>query len=196
MNQRITRYSIIIFAYTAVLYPLWVWFQNSNLTWNTISSITLFPVFGLVAFSLLWLHSISGVFEPWLRKHFNFDRFVHYTSLIILISIVLHPLLLLFYFSFNFKSIFIYGYKYIWLGIIGWLLLITYDIGKLLKRHDFFSRNWNNILIISTVGFILTFFHSLYLGHDLQLGPLRTLWIFYGATGIFATIYTYGIKKY
>jgi hypothetical protein len=51
-------------------------------------------------------------------------------------------------------------------------------------------------LLISTIGFILTFFHSLEVGHELQSGILRNIWIFYGTTGIMATFYTYGIKKY
>ncbi len=196
MNQRIINYSVIALAYAAVLFPLWIWFRNLG-SLGTVSSVTfLFPAFGLIAFSVLWLHAISGVFEPWLRKHFDFDRFVRYTSLIVLISIILHPLLLLFRFNLNLKAILSnYEADDIMLGIVGWLLLITYDIGKPLKRYDFFSRNWNNILLISTIGFLLIFFHSLSLGSDLQTGVLRILWIFYGVTAILATIYTYGIKR-
>ena len=140
-------------------------------------------------------HAISGVVEPWLRKHFVFDRFVHITVTSILISIILHPLLLLASLGFHFSSIFLYGERYIWSAIIGWCLLITYDIGKALKRYNFFVRNWNKILIISTIGFLLTFFHSLNVGGDLQSGTLRVVWIFYGTTAILATIYTYGIKR-
>ena len=182
-------------AYAAVLYPLSVWFKNSNLTLSTISPVTIFPAFGLIAFTLLWLHSMSGVFETQIRKHLDFDKFVHRTSIIILVSIILHPLLLIAYFDFNIKNLSAAIDKYIRLGIIGWILLITYDIGKALRKYKFFSKNWNNILIISTIGFLLTFFHSLYLGSDLQSGPLRIIWIFYGVTAILATIYTYGIKR-
>ncbi len=82
------------------------------------------------------------------------------------------------------------------LGILGFLLLITYDVGKALKRYDFFVRHWNKILVVSTIGYILTFLHSLMLGSDLQRGFLRGLWIFYGTTAILATIYTYGLKRF
>ena len=196
MNKKITKYLIIAFAYLAVLYPLWV--RATALNWNISTSLDWFPLFGLAAFSILWLHSISGVFEPWLRKYINFDRFVHTTSILVLVCIILHPLLLFIYLDFKFDSLLSSSYAlYIRLGVIGWLLLITYDIGKVLKRkYDFFVKNWNNILLISTIGFLFTFFHSLYLGSDLQSGPLRIIWIFYGATAILATIYTYGIKKF
>lgn len=157
---------------------------------------TLFPLLGIIAFFLLWTHSIIGVFEPWLRKRMDVDAYVHWTSLTILASIVLHPLLLLISIKFDFVSLFSYNPLPITLGVVGFFLLITYDIGKALRSREFFSRNWNTILLVSTVGFILIFFHSLMLGSHLQAGPQRALWIFFGVTAILSTIYTYGIKRY
>ncbi|MSU60475.1 MAG: hypothetical protein EXS52_00980 [Candidatus Staskawiczbacteria bacterium] len=196
-NNKITKYLILVFGYLAVLYPPWV--RIGSLQWGFNSSLipNLFPLFGLTAFSLLWLHSISGVFEPWLKKYINFDKYVHDTSILILICIIAHPLLLLLSLGFNTSSIYaIYGVKYIWFAIIGWCLLITYDVGKALKKYNFFVKHWNAILTISTIGFLLTFFHSLNLGSDLQSGLLRIVWIFYGTTAILSTIYTYGIKRF
>jgi len=185
---------LVLFSIAAVGYPLWVRWSDTTWAFDSTFLPNLFPFFGLLAFSLLWLHAISGVFEPWLREQINFDRFVRVTSIIILVSIILHPLLLLIMMGSAFTQI-IYGGKFVWFGIIGWLLLITYDIGKLLNKRDFFVRHWQKILVISTIGFLLTFFHSLNLGHDLATDPLRSLWIFYGITAIIATIYTYGIKR-
>ena len=198
MNKILIKYSIVVVASLAVLYPLWIRLQSLYWSWN-LSNIVLnvFPLFGLLAFTLLWLHAMSGVLEPWLRKYINFDQFVHSTATIILFSIILHPLLLLINLRFNISNLFLYyGFTSIWLGIISWLLLITYDIGKSLQKYPFFVKNWQNILTISTIGFILIFFHSLALGSDLQSGPLRIIWIFYGCTAILATIYTYGIKRF
>lgn len=197
MNKFI-KYSVIITAYLAVLFPLWV--RISVLSWAFDSTLlsNLFPLFGLTAFSVLWLHSMSGVFESWLRGQFNFDRFVHISSVLILFCIILHPLLLFVMLDFKFDSLLSSeSAKYIRLGVVGWLLLITYDLGKVLKRrYHFFVRNWSNILLISTIGFLLTFFHSLGLGSDLQSGALRAIWIFYGITAILATIWTYGVKRF
>ncbi len=192
-TNKITHYSIIIFFYLAVLYPLWV--RITSLQWGFNASFlpNLFPLFGLAAFSMLWLHSISGPLEPFLRKHIDLDKFVHITANLILICIILHPLLLLATFNFNIKDIYLaYGVIFIRLGIIGWTLLITYDIGKALKKYDFFVKHWNTILIVSNIGFLLTFFHSLYLGSDLQSGPLRIIWMFYGITAFLSILYTYG----
>src|SRR3989344_3092533 len=156
---------------------------------------TIFPLLGITAFFFLWIHSMMGVFEPWLRQRIAFDDFVHWTSLVILLCIILHPLLFLILIKFNLALLFSGNPTGVILGIAAFLLLITYDIGKMLKKHEFFARNWNTILVVSTVGFILSFFHSLMLGEHLQFGPLRALWIFFGTTAILATIYTYGIKR-
>ncbi|MFZ2764032.1 MAG: hypothetical protein WAX80_03305 [Minisyncoccia bacterium] len=196
MNKIAIKSSLILFSLLAVGYPLWVHFENISWALDSNLLAKLFPAFGLTAFSLLWLHVVGGVFEPWLRKYIDFDKFVHATSFIILVCIIFHPLLLLIEMGFSFSKIFLsYGAKYIWFAIVGWLLLVTYDIGKFLNRYDFFVRNWNKILIVSTVGFLLTFLHSLNLGGDLQSGPLRIIWIFYGVTAIIATIYLYGVKR-
>lgn len=196
--NKIIHWSIILFGYVAVLYPLWERLRTIQWAFNESLLLNLFPFFGLLAVSLLWLHSISGVFEPWLRKHINFDRFVSLTANLILLSLIAHPLLLFIIMGFNLNDIYaFYGKLYITIGTIGWVLLITYDIGKFLKkRNEFFVKNWNKILIISNIGFLLTFFHSLNLGSDLQSDPLRTVWIFYGITATLAIIYTYAIKRF
>jgi hypothetical protein len=186
---------VIIGATLAVILPIFAHIRN--VSWGDSSLvISLFPIFGLLAFTLLWLHAMSGVFEEWLRERFNFDAFVHWTALIILVSMLLHVFMLLTLIKFDLPSLFEHSPVAMTLGLIGFILLLTYDIGKLFKKREFFSRNWNSILIISTIGFILIFFHSLMIGSDLQSGWLRWLWIFYGVTAILATIYTYGIKRY
>jgi hypothetical protein len=190
MKRFFIKLLITVFAWAAVLYPLWV--RLHSMTFTTDPG-NYFPLFGLAAAALLWLHVISGVFEDWLRKYFDFDQYVRFTSLLILLCVILHPLLLILSPSISFMNL-LRGDD-VWYGIIGWLLLITYDISKSLKKHDFFSRNWNKILLISNIGFLLTFIHSLNLGSDLQLPPLREIWIFYGVTATLAVIYTYGIKR-
>ena len=181
-------------ALLAVLLPIGVHIRN--VSWEESQLVVnIFPIFGLLAFTLLWFHSIMGVFEEYFREMFDFDRFVDWTATIILVSIILHPLLILILVDFNFPLL-LSGHKVaMWLGITGFLLLITYDIAKPWK-FTYFSKYWNTILIVSTIGFILTFFHSLLIGSDLQGGFMRVLWYFYGITGILATIYTYGIKRF
>ena len=150
-----------------------------------------------MAVATLWLHSISGVFEPWLRRYINFDRFVQLTSTLIFVCIVLHPLLILYKLKFSIKNlVLIYDSNALVIAAIALILLLTYDIGKILqKKYQFFVEHWQKILLISNIGFILIFYHSLSIGSDLQSGTLRILWIFYGTTAILSIIWTYFIKK-
>ncbi|HZZ99224.1 MAG TPA: hypothetical protein VFK07_00745 [Candidatus Paceibacterota bacterium] len=191
MRTSFIKISLTTAALAAVVYPLWVHIQNSD--WSGTSlAVSLFPLFGLIAFAILWLHIVSGVFEPWLRRQFDFDFFIRWTSILVLICIIVHPLLLLFALGFDLNALFGFGELPVWLGIIGFLLLLTYDLGKLLRRkNDFFVRHWRHILAISTLGFIFIFFHSLLLGTDIQAGALRDLWWFYGITGIGAALWLY-----
>jgi len=197
-HNKLIHWGIILFGYLVILYPLWV--RAQHLQWNASLagiSLNLFPFFGLAAVSMLWLHSISGVFEPWLRMHINFDRFVDITATLILVCILLHPILLFVGLGFSISNIFFYyGTFPIILGIISWFLLIIYDVTKPFKKQGFFAKHWQKVLIISNIGFLLSFFHSLQIGSDLQSGPLRIVWIFYGITAGLAILYTYGIKKW
>lgn len=197
MNQQYYRWGIIVFGWLAVLTPLA--YRAQHVSWTTGAGWiqNIFPMFGLLAFSLLWLHALSGAFEPWLKKHINFDAFVKHTAGLIFISIMLHPLLLLIDMRFNLQDIFFYyGNLAIWLGITGWLLLITYDITKPFKKYALVEKHWNSVLIISNIGFIVIFFHALKTGSDLQSGFLRYLFLFYGITAIACLLYTYAITPF
>jgi len=198
MNKNIIRFILLIFLLVAVGYPLWVGISANNWANNNNFLRNIFPLFGLLAVSLLWIHSLCGVFEEWLKKYINFDLFINITATIILLSIILHPLLLFAIVRFDLNriaTIFSRNF-FIWLAAFALLLLLTYDAGKLLKKigYKFFDTHWNNILIISNIGFLLIFFHSLVVGGDLQEGSLRNVWIFYGVTATLAIIYTYIIK--
>lgn len=197
MKNAIIRFLLLVFAVVAVGYPLYV--RISALQWSANVQVVLsnlFPLFGLAAFSLLWLHALSGVFEPWLRPVINFDRFISITAILILSCILCHPVLLLMLFSLNINAILVtYGTWYIVLGFVGWCLLMSYDLLKpSAKRGGFWAKHWTKVLLVSNVGFLITYFHAMGLGSDLQTGMLRNIWMFYGITAFACIIYTYIIK--
>jgi hypothetical protein len=159
--------------------------------------LEIFPIFGLIAFVLLWTHTILGVFEPWLHTRWPrlFDGYVHWSAVTILVCIILHPLLLLIALNFSLADVLAINSPYVLFGVIGWCLLIIYDITKPFRRYNFIARNWTNILIISNIGFVFTFFHSLHVSGDFDIGFMHWLWIFLGVTAIASLIWTYGIRK-
>jgi hypothetical protein len=203
MNQnknKLALFLIWLFVIAAVVYPLWAVISVTDWSNNDFKTFlqNIFPLLGILAASLLWVHSISGVFENWIRKHINFDAFISTTATIILISMLLHPILLLISFGFNLSQIFTsFGHlDDIFIGLCALILLLSYDVGKYLKKHgsNFFANNWNWILIISNVGFLLVFIHSLAIGGDLQSGAVRVVWKSYGITALLAIVYTYLLR--
>lgn len=196
MSKTVIRNLIILFASLAVLLPLWLRFHN--LSWSAGSLLAnLFPFFGLAAFSILWLHIAGAGIESWLNRYIDFQNFVEKTSIYILIFIILHPLLLFVDFGFSLAKLSSsYDLLYIRLGVLGLLLLLVYDLGRIFRNKQVFIKHWNKVLLISSIGFWLIFFHSLNLGSDLQSGPLRAIWIFYGSTATLSTIYVCGIKRF
>lgn len=195
MRNQIVKYSIIAFSWLVVIYPLFVAIQNRTWGWDDTLIANIFPLFGLAAFSLLWLHIVGPAVEPGIERHVNFRRFLDRTSSFILVFMLLHPTLLLWIIKFDI-AVLLGGGPYIQLGLIGLVMLLTFDIGDALRKRNFVQKHWEKILLVSTIGFILIFFHSLNLGHDLQEGPLRVVWIFFGITSILAAIYNYGVKRF
>lgn len=199
-NKKIFKYSVSLGALIAILYPIFVWFNNADLSWDKTVVFEIFPVLGLIAFSIMWLHVIGSPFRKTLEQYFDYKKFMAVSSIIVLISIALHPLLI--YIGFWLIGVpgspFTYApgdQQYlIWIAILAWVIFVTYDILKKFKNTDFFARHWQTVKLISTLGLFLILFHSLGLGGDLQMGALQYVWIFYGITAAIATLYTYGIK--
>jgi len=196
MTHKSQKIFVVTVMWLVVLVPLEIVISNRASVFADDLLNNLFPLFGILSFTILWLHVISGVFEEKLRTLFNFDLYVKHTAQVVFISILAHPLLLFLAYDLDLLGIIgVYGSWPIRLGVTAWLLLITYDVGRLLQKREFFSRHWRKILFISTIGIIVAFFHSFTIGGDLQEGPLRALWIIYGVTAILATIKNFGLIR-
>ncbi|MDP2705523.1 MAG: hypothetical protein U1D31_03580 [Patescibacteria group bacterium] len=201
-SKKLIQYTISLGALAAVFYPIFVWFGNSDLSWNKTVVFEIFPVLGLIAFSIMWLHIVGGPFREKLEQYFDYKKFMTISSIVVLICIVLHPLLI--YVGFWLIGVKGSGFTYapgdkqylVWFAIVAWLIFVAYDILKKFKNTDFFVRHWYIVKLIATLGFFLILFHSLGLGGDLRTGSLRYVWIFYGITAAIAAIYTYGIQPF
>lgn len=197
MRQKIIKIFIITFSTLVVLFPLWVRGQALQWAFDSTLPANIFPMFGLAGYGLLWLHVVGPAFEPWLSRFVNFNRFLKETSPIILVLMLLHPIILLIIMNFSINALLIsYPVEFILLGFIGLVLLLTFDVAKVFKKYDIVARNRNKVLVTSTLGFILIFFHSIGIGGDLQSGLLRAVWIFYGVSAILSAIYVYGIRRF
>jgi len=192
------KYLVFALAYIAVLYPLFVWYGRVDLIFDENFPLALFPALGLAAFSIMWLHVVGGALKERIKKYLDFQRFINHSSVAVLFLIFLHPFLLLTAIGFkNIGVLFQFNEpKYIWIAIVAWFVLVGYDVLKRFKSRNFFAKHWEAVKLISTLGFFLALFHSFGIGSDLQAGPLRYVWIFYGVTAAIAATYTYGIRKF
>ena len=51
LNKKLVQFTISLGALTAVAYPVCVWLQNSNLSWDKTVVFEIFPVLGLIAWA-------------------------------------------------------------------------------------------------------------------------------------------------
>jgi hypothetical protein len=177
------------------------WLPSLHGRFSSISSYKLFPLFGLLAFSLMWAHYIVAG----LRVFFGIPKevlanYFEVTSLAVLAVLLLHPGLLVWQlwrdgFGLPPGS---YLDNYVapslgWvalLGTVSWFVFLTYEL-----RRKFRNRSWwKYIQYASDAALAAVFYHSLRLGTNLQEGWLRSLWYFYGITYIIALFIIYQHK--
>jgi hypothetical protein len=168
---------------------------------HNLSLYSLFPLLGLLAFSLMWTHYVLHAMKEFsgLEKSVN-QLYSKITSKTVLALLLLHPGLLIY-------KLFVDGYGlppksysgyvaqsmvgFVLLGTISWLVFISFEFKSKLQKRSW----WKYVLIANAVAMIMILIHSLKLGQNLQVGALRYIWYFYGASLISAYIFLMYKKK-
>lgn len=188
--------SIVVTAIAVV-----AWADNYDWQFAGMGTYQLFPLFGLLAFSIMWSHYIVSA----VRQYFQVDSkaLSHYfevTAAVVLTSILLHPGLLLWQLwrdglGLPPGSAKIYvgaaAYWAIWLGIIAWTAFIAYEFRRFFGKKKW----WPVVQHASDVGMALIFIHALKLGGALHPGWFRNVWYLYGVGLVAAVAYGY-YKRY
>jgi hypothetical protein len=150
-----------------------------------IDTYELFPIFGLLAFSLMWSHYVSGA----LRELMGLDktvlrRYFDATSWAVLVFICLHPGLLIYQ---RFRD----GYglpprsyeSYVnpglgWVTLVGTASLLVFLAFEL--RRWYGQRSWwHYVADAGDVAMLAILYHGLRLGRQLTVGWFRYVWVFY-----------------
>jgi len=165
--------------------------------WQIDSSYQWFPLFGLLAFSLMWSHYIMRV----IRQMSGIDRlalktYFEVTSFIVLASILIHPGLLAWslwrdglglplgsYFNYIGPALKLY----ILMAETALLIFLAYELRRWFSKKKW----WPLVAHLSDLAMILILLHSLKLGSHLQHGWFRGVWYFYGASYFVALGYIY-----
>lgn len=203
MQQK--QFTIGIWAITTIVcgIALVAWTQQ-NIGTGTITVYDIFPLFGLLAFSLMWMHYISGA----LKRKFGFANDAHIlkpyftiTSGMVLGLILLHPGL--FYYQLWADGLGLppgsYMQVYVEPSLRMAIVLGTLSLGAFLvfelKRKFSDKAWWKYIEYINIVAMFAILYHGFTLGGELGEGWFRGLWIIYGAVLLAAVSYNYIYDK-
>lgn len=153
-----------------------------------INLYVIFPLFGLLAYSLMWSHYIAGA----MRELLGLDkqvlkRYFESTSLAVLVLICLHPGLLI-YQRFrdgyglpphSYETYVAHGLGWVTLlGTASWLVFIAYEFRRVFGKRPW----WHYVEWAGDAAMLAIFYHALRLGQQLMNGWFRYVWWFYGLT--------------
>lgn len=192
------RLNLGAWSLSLIVSVLAVYVWGHSLHWEIIGNSTyvLFPIFGLLAFSLMWTHYIVSA----IRLYFKIDRsailtYFNVTSWIVLIAIALHPGLLIYQLwrdGFGLPP-FSYDKVYGWLTLLGtasWFVFIAYEF-----RRKFGKKGWwHYVERLGDLAMLAIFYHGLTLGTQLHIEWFRWVWYVYGLGLIGALAYIYQQK--
>lgn len=164
------------------------WLDSVDYSLGSVNILNFFPVLGLTAFTMMWFHLMIAQVRHKYPDMFNYKKFYRNTSNIVLVLIILHPVLLITK-SINAGNSYINyagdtGRPFIIFGTLSLFSFLIYEVIERIREKSIIKRNWPYVVAMNRIGFILIFIHGLKLGHHLQSGPLRILWLLYGLTAL------------
>jgi hypothetical protein len=177
-----------------------VWVQNRGWAFIPFNSYQVFPLLGLLAFSIMWTHYMAGT----LRRLLNVDKnalskYFTYTGWAVLILICLHPGILIYQRFRDGYGLPPHSYQsYVapglgWVTSLGSVCLLAF-LAYELKRFYGTRPWWHYFQIATDAAMLGIFYHALRIGDELQTGWYKSVWWFYGVTLVAVLIYDYNRK--
>jgi hypothetical protein len=190
MKQHVVRFAWVLSIVATGLAVL-TWAQHVGGSISHLSVYQIFPVFGLIAFGLMWTHYIVGA----LRTYYGIDKeklslYMRTTFVVVLVALLMHPGLLTWqlwrdHFGLPIDYVAPDMRLYVILGEVAWITFLLFELHRFYKERTW----WHWIERASDVAMILILIHAYKLGPSLLPGWFRLVWIFYGLTLIAAISY-------
>lgn len=163
-----------------------------------LGSYELFPIFGLLAFTLMWTHFVSGAVRRLVgAREGTLRTFFTVTSWLVLAFILLHPGIFLFtlwadglgFPPMSYLSIYVdLGARIaLFLGTLSFVTFLAYELRRRYKKATW----WRFVEYANIAAMFAILIHSLTLGGEVASGWFRILWIVYGITLASAIGYNY-----
>lgn len=174
---------------------VYAWRSDHSGPLDHMSPYSFFPLFGLLAFSLLWcLYTVSAASKYLEAPEGTFNRYYQIVGYAVLAAIVTHPTILvvqLYRDGFglppgSYSAYVAQGMEWVaLLGTASWFVFLLYEL------HRWFDKRgwWKWIVYLNDLAMLAILYHSLTLGADLQTTWLRYLWFFYGVMLVIYLIY-------
>lgn len=190
--------SLIAWSLSAVVALLAIAVWANSLGWNFtgLSNYQLFPIFGLIAFSVMWSHYIVSFLNKAFFRDAELSLYYRVTGYVVLIAILLHPGVLAYQrfrdgYGLPLKSLTGYVQPSLsWVVLLGTVSFFTFLAFEL---HRWFKDKkwWNYLVIANELAMFAIFYHALRLGSNLQGGWYEVVWYFYGLSFAGVLLYKY-----
>ena len=186
-NLRIVPWLLMILV-LAISFLAW----GLNIGWNSqaITVLTVFPLLGLLAWSIMWTHYILGAvgvagYNLPENKYYN-----KYSAYAVLALILLHPGLLIWQ-QWRVNSLLppgsIYGYVenslklFIFMGSLSLLIFLSFEVLNRMKNHQRVRKYWIVVSVSQMLAMTLIFVHAIALGGVLNQEWFLFYWVCLGA---------------
>jgi hypothetical protein len=205
MNQRVRICRLAAWGLSLVTAALAFIAWGQDYLWQLadLSTYQIFPLLGLMAWSIMWSHYMAGSLAQLIGLSGEvLKSYYKWTGLAVLWLICLHPGLLI-YQRFrdghglppgSYLSYVAPGLKWlVVLGTVSLLIFLAYEF------HRWYSQRrwWHFVAEAGDLAMLAIFYHGLRLGSQLsQSDWFRTLWWFYGFSLIAVLIRSYYIKYF
>lgn len=191
MRLSIKQFQMVMWLLTAavVLVSLLAWGQGLRWNFDQLDAYLLFPLFGLLAFGLMWSHYIVAA----MRKLLDYPKrvsklYFESTSIVVLVCILLHPGLLILQLYADglglppnsyLENYVASGLK--WAALLGSISLVIF---LLFELHRWYGEKpwWQFVQYACDIAMVFILIHGFKLGGDLQSGWFQVVWIFYALT--------------
>lgn len=161
-----------------------------NYEWDVwpINAYNLFPLLGLLAFSLMWCHYVSGALREILGLPPGVLRpYFRSTSYVVLVLLCLHPGLLIYQLFRDGAGLPPGSYmSYVapglsWVTLLGTVSLLVFLAFEFYRKYG--DRPWfRYVRDASDLAMLAIVYHGFRLGGDLQQGWYHYVWWFYAIT--------------
>jgi len=181
---------------TVSLLALYAWGHSFAWQFSAINTYQLFPVFGLLAYSIMWSHYMVGSAKHSLFKDIPLNSYFRLTGYAVLLAIVLHPGLLVYQLFRDGYGLPPNSYEHFvapglaWvtlLGSVSLLCFLAFELHRWYGRRDW----WKYVITAGDAAMLAILYHSLRLGSQLMGGWYRAVWFFYGTTLVLVLVRKY-----